>query len=167
MAIKPMTPQEVDEAIALMDDRVRKQQAEQHFSGDGKVVGIGVFANKLPPVFNQLPDFISEHEATAIGPNIEIDREALAASLKAHEDFQRRNLVGFQNFEMQTPKGPIPVVPSIDGISQMYNILRVDAETLRMTPAKPDLRSKFRKFFDDWSHRVSHAWLALRGHDCD
>lgn len=77
--------------------------------------------------------------------------------------------VGFTAYQIMTKDGPISVTQerfqtefSKEAIAYSLN---TDHIFIRKPP--PDTRSKYRKFIDDWKKRLSHAWYALKGYDCD
>ena len=43
----------------------------------------------------------------------------------------------------------------------------LNLDSVKYWKPKPDARSRLRKIYDDWKARISHAWYALKGYDCD
>lgn len=112
--------------------------------------------------------FPSDEEATPIGSHIEIDKEALATSLKGANEYDGRYAVGFKCYEINTPQGTFPIIPSEDEAARLHGISQLNINNISYHKRpKVDNRSRFQKFRDDWARRLSHAWYALKGNDCD
>lgn len=75
--------------------------------------------------------------------------------------------VGFTCYQTMTKDGPVPVKVLSDDHLMDSMIYALNPNQIYYRKPSPDTRSKYRKFVDDWKKRLSHAWYALKGYDCD
>mgnify|MGYP003659701533 CR=1 FL=1 len=75
----------------------------------------------------------------------------------------------FKAYQIMTKDGPIPVTQERfqTEFSKEAIACSLRADNIFYRKPKPDTRSKLRKIYDDYRKRLSHAWYALKGYDCD